>query len=287
MISIIIIVKNDKNIEKTLYHLEKINKPQKTEILVIDASGGLLDTIKNQYPFVKWIFFYNSTNKKITIPEQRNLGVKKSRGKIIVFLDAGCVPRKNWLINISEHIFDKSEYIVAGKTLSEGKTTIRDLTSKLNSGKKYLEECPTINLAIKKDVFDKIGLFDETFECGEDIDFSWRAVDAGYKIRYVGNALVTHNWGTWQDEIKRSFWYGTGRTKLYQKHKNRIKYLFTHDIVMVVYPIYILGLLLTFRYPFYPLLIIIPLIRNRHNKPLHVVIDHLAYGLGVLKELFF
>jgi hypothetical protein len=45
MISIIIAVKNDIRIDKTLEELVKIPRPEKTEILVIDASEGNLDEI--------------------------------------------------------------------------------------------------------------------------------------------------------------------------------------------------------------------------------------------------
>ena len=57
MISIIIIVKNDRRIENTLKKLFKIPKPEKTEILVIDASEGNLDDVKNIFPSARFQFF--------------------------------------------------------------------------------------------------------------------------------------------------------------------------------------------------------------------------------------
>ena len=50
---------------------------------------------------------------------------------------------------------------------------------------RYLNECPTINLAFRREAFDAVGGFDEAFAYGSDVDFSWRLIDAGYRIRSV------------------------------------------------------------------------------------------------------
>ena len=86
MISIIIPVKNDRRIEITIKDLLKIPKPEKTEIIVVDASEGNLDDIKKKFPKVRWIYFHNKTGKKYTFTEQINLGLKNIRGDLIAFI---------------------------------------------------------------------------------------------------------------------------------------------------------------------------------------------------------
>lgn len=63
MISVIIPVKNDREIENTLNEMFNIPKPEKTEILVVDASEGNLDDIKKRFPKVRWVYFKNNTHK--------------------------------------------------------------------------------------------------------------------------------------------------------------------------------------------------------------------------------
>ena len=59
---------------------------------------------------------------------------------------------------------------------------------------RYVSEVPTICLAFAV-VFDAVGGFDESFAAGEDIDFTWRVNDAGYRLRWVADAVVEHEWG--------------------------------------------------------------------------------------------
>ncbi|MFA6005269.1 MAG: glycosyltransferase [Patescibacteria group bacterium] len=284
-LSIIIIVKNDPELDSTLKGLTQIENPFKSEIIVVDSSEkGRLLQIKTKYPKVKW-YFYKIKKNKPTIPEQRNLGITQAKGNIIVFIDSGCIPDKKWLVNLVEPLLHEGEVYVAGKALSKNRPTLHDQVAERNKSARYLNECPTINLAFKKNLIKEIGYFNELFGYGEDVGFSWRVVDKGYKIRYQPNAVIYHNWGDWKSDLKRSFIYGAARAKLYKTYRHRLKYLFTRDITAVIYPIFIIGLPITIIIPIYPLLLLIPLIKNRSSKPIQVTVDHLVYGLGVLKEL--
>lgn len=287
MISIIIIVKNDRRIENTLKKLFKIPKPEKTEILVIDVSEGNLDDIKNMFPSVRWIYYHNKKSKELTIPEQRNLGLKKAQGDIIAFIDADCVPDNNWLIELAKSINNEEKIIVAGSIKSIGGKTIGDVGKERRNSKKYLDEAPTMNMAFKKEIIKKVGFFDESFNYGSDVDFTWRATDLGYKIRHNKNAIIYHDWGNLRQEIIRSFRRGEARARLYKKHPRRWKNLFGYDIVTLFYPLYIIFLPLTFFWPYYPLFILIPIIKNIKRQPLKVVFINSIFGFGILKELFF
>ena len=287
MISIIIIVKSDRGIENTLKKIVKIPKPEKTEILVIDASEGNLDDIKNIFPSVRWVYYHNKKSKKITIPEQRNLGLKKAQGDIITFIDANCIPVDNWLIELVKPINNEGESVIAGSIKSIGGKTIWDVGEERMNSKKYLDEAPTINMAFKKEIIKKVGFFDEKFNYGSDVDFTWRATDLGYKIRYNKDAIIYHDWGNLQQEIKRAFRYGEARARLYKKHPHRWKNLFGFDMFILFYPLYIIFFPLTFFWPYYPLFILIPIIKNIKRQLLKVVFINLMNGFGVLKELFF
>ena len=47
--------------------------------------------------------------------------------------------------------------------------------------------------------------------------------------------------------------YGKARVRLYRKHRSRRSQMFRNDPIMIVYPLFLLGLPLTLVFPFYPL----------------------------------
>ncbi len=286
MTSIIILVKDDARIEETIKRVMLIPKPGEIEVIVVDASNGRLNYIKDRYPNIKWIDFISKNNKKISIAEQRNIGIRNAKGDIIVFIDAGCLPNKLWLSGLISLILDKKEKIVVGGTRTNRSIWSHNIFAKEKGVKKYLEDASTNNLAIKKEVFKNIGLFDDSFDYGSDIDFGWRATEKGYRIRYVPRAVVTYPFGNLIDEIIRSFRYGSARVKLYKKHSNRIKKIYREEIISVVYPLFIILLPISFIFHYYPLLLIIPLIKNIKYKPLSTVFYHLIYGVGILYGIF-
>lgn len=288
MISIIIIVKNDRKIENTLNALKIIDKPEPIEIIVVDATiNNTLDDIKDTHGEVQWLKYKNSIqSKRYTIPEQRNEGIKAATGEIIVFTDASCVPEKYWLINLLNPLYTENEIITVGSFKSLGNPTLNDLLSERNAHKKYVDEYPTINMAFKNELINAIGYFDERFDYGSDMDFTWRVRNAGYKIRYVHTALIWHDWGSVKDEFNRTILYGEARARLYLKHKNRWKNLVFQDPLTFIYPILILSLPLTLFIPIYPVVFLVLIIKNiKEPKPIHIVVKHVLFGLGVLKEM--
>lgn len=280
-ISIIIVVKADKGIHDTLESLYTIPKPNDTEILVIASGGGDLDDIRKIHnKKVRWYDYHPTKKKHTTIPEQRNMGIQKARGDIIVFIDANCIPQKNWLKELIHPIIREHEYIVSGATLSLRGKTHHDSLVERNKNKKYLEECATINLAFKRVVADVVGPFDEKFDYGSDVDFIWRAREKGYKIRYAPSAIIRHDWGNNKREVSRSFKYGIARARLYKKHLTRLPDLTGKDILITCYALYILFLPITYFFHYYPLIILIPIIKNWNNHPVGVVVEHLVYACG-------
>jgi len=290
MISIIIIVKNDYGIDKTLDAITKITKPTDYEVIVVDASNGLLDNIKDKYPFVRWINYSADKTNKITIPEQRNVGIHNAKGEIIVFLDASCIPIKNWLSELYNSYKLYGDKFICGLILPTKKNTVNNI-SLGTTAPEYMHEAPTGNLLIEKSVFANIGYFDESLSYGEDIDLTWRAMQAGYKIRNNKDAVVYHDWGNFNTEIKRAYKYGKARAVLYKKHLKWWRNYTYYDKVALVYAIYDLMMPIGIIFPAYFLLLAIPILgKSRRNNlivPVKTVFLNVINGFGILKGLIF
>jgi cellulose synthase/poly-beta-1,6-N-acetylglucosamine synthase-like glycosyltransferase len=288
MISIVIISKDEPGLQDTVGDAirEAGSTDEPTEVVVVDASERRLDFIARRYAAdIRWIPFRGPPGVRVSIPHQRNAGVRAAQGDIIVFTDAGCRAVEGWLARLVAPL-RHGEHVTVGLTLSApGSTGLYDRAARQALETPYLRECSTINLGFRREAFEAVGGFDEDFAYGSDTDFSWRLADAGYQLRSVPGAVIEHDWGGWRRQLRRSYLYGKARARLYRKHRDRLRRVLHDDPMVVVYPVFLLGLPLTALFPAYPALLLIPAWRNRSNGPVRVLTDHLTYGAGVLAEL--
>ena len=211
-LSIIIISKDEPALGATLEslreHLSSPTLPWECEVLVVDASEGRLDAVRQGNQWAGWIDFKRPTNVKISIPHQRNMGLAEATGEIIVFIDATCIPQPGWLERLVTPISEGTERV------TNGPAWLGEHNYAVERGKPqpdYMKQAATINLALLREIFDRIGVFDERFAYGSDTDFTWRLVDAGSRSVGYLTTVVVHDWGNFRRNLKRSRQYGAAR----------------------------------------------------------------------------
>lgn len=283
-VSFVIISKDEPALDATLSALSdaRARLTCESEVVVVDASAGRLDPIRHRHPSVRWADFTPDAGVTVSIPHQRNLGVHIAEGEIIAFTDCGCLPELNWAPALLSPILSGEETVTVGRTIGRGETSIYRPLSGGDSA--YLTECPTINLAFTRAAFDEVGGFDEGFAYGSDIDFSWRLVGAGHRLRFVPAAAVTVDWGSSRRQLKRAWSYGRARARLYRKHRARLQGAWRTDPVPFAYGLYVLGLPLAALFPWYLGLLAIPALRTRGEHTALTLIDHLLLGAGFVRE---
>lgn len=280
MVSLVIIVKNDPRIERLLLKIEALSVSQPVEVIVVDASRGALDYVKDTFRFVKWLYYIKNVKKR-TYSEQRNVGIKSSHGDIIVFIDADCIPEQDWLMHLTEPIQKGEEKIVSGAC----RPVTNNYIHKEEIYGEYRDECETMNMAISMDVIDAVGLFDEALEGCEDSDFCIRARAHGFTIRHVPDAVIYHDWGGFRKNIMRSFYGGKDRARLYRKHTKYLTSLSINNIYTFYYVFYLLFLPIALIYPIYIFVVCIPSIIKRRN-PLKELFN-LSFSIGFLKQVLY
>jgi len=211
-ISIVVAVRNEINhIEKCIRSLFEQDFDGKYEVIVVDGMSDdgtykLLEKLQKKYNFILL------RNPKINAAAGRNIGIKKAKGKLIAFIDGDAYAYKDWLSNIRK-TFEKTDAIgVGGPDLlpqdagHKAKAIGLVMTSPLARGgkfnpstqhtlmeeEKYVDHIPTCNLCLKREVFDKLGLFDENFVKGQDLELSYRIRKRGYKLFYSPSIRVLH-----------------------------------------------------------------------------------------------
>ena len=122
------------------------------------------------------IDIYIKNKKNIGITRAFNQAFKLSKGKVILFVDNDTDIKKDW----QERTFK----ILDQKINALGLTELHDYEKfKLTNFESNQLSCPNYRdcfWLIKREVFDKIGLFDENIFCyGEGLDFYLRMCQAG------------------------------------------------------------------------------------------------------------
>lgn len=145
------------------------------EVIAVDQSDPFEeDFYKNWRLDLK--FWYQ---KEKALWKARNEAIKKSNGDYILLYDDDSLVDKNW---IEEHL-KCLDYFKADLSSGVSISVIGDEVPKHYSYFRWSDQLDTGNVLLKKDVFKKIGLFDQQFEKERmgDGEFGLRVYLNGYK----------------------------------------------------------------------------------------------------------
>jgi glycosyltransferase involved in cell wall biosynthesis len=154
-------------------------------------------------------------NKNNGAASSRNLGLKKSSGDIIVFLDDDCSVPKNWIKNIKKEHKKFNHEIIFGDVKPKNYKLIPYFSYIIEQPRKY----PTLiaNSSYKKIVTKKM-LFNENIKIGEDLDFNYRCIAKGFNYIYSQNFEIYHEYRTnLKDFLIQQFNYGVSRYFIFSK----------------------------------------------------------------------
>ena len=152
----------------------------------------------------------------VGVAASRNLGIGAAKGEVLAFLDADCLPLPTWMqcgtaaiAKLEADILAGPIEVALGRPLS---VALVDLTQYFDQ-KRYVSEgfAATGNLWVRREVFERTGLFDERLSRGEDKEFVSRAVAAGARLCYTPDMVVSHpSRGLWM-QVRRCFRIGEDR----------------------------------------------------------------------------
>lgn len=167
----------------------------------------------------------------------RNTGLKAVTTPVVAFIDSDVVPRDGWLDLLLAHFADPLVGIVAPRVAAltavgeqggaiaryEAACSSLDLGPEpaLVAPRGRVAYVPTACLVGRLEAFGDG--FDETLHVAEDVDLVWRAIEAGWRVRYEPASVVQHDHritaGSW---LVRKAFYGTGAAPLALRHPGAV-----------------------------------------------------------------
>lgn len=205
-ISVIIPTYNRKETLKRAIQSVLIQSYTPYEIIVIDdgSDDGTKEWLKDNFPNVKYIYQMNSG-----VSSARNKGIKFARGDWIALLDSD----DEWLPSKLKDQANEIELNPAAKFLHTNEIWIRNgvRVNQMKKHKKYggyiFEKCLDMcrispsSVLIKKDIFDEIGMFDETLKVCEDYDL-WLRFASKYPVHFLDQPLIK-KYGGHSDQLSK------------------------------------------------------------------------------------
>jgi len=258
-VSIIIAMQNEEDfMEKCLDSFVNQDYPiDRFEILIMDG----LSTDKSPEIVKSYSSKFNNIqydiNEKRIPPTGWNLGVKKSKGDVLILMSAHAYVEKDFIRKNIHYLFETKADCVGGRVYSVGNGYMQKAISCAfnspfgigNAKYRYYNKGTFVETALfgayPRKTFESIGFFDEELERDEDWDFNYRVRQAGGKI-YLAPEIKSYHYtradliSLFKQQFKTSFW----KIRVLKKHPRSI--LLRHLIPPIFVLCLITGIILIF-----------------------------------------
>jgi len=236
-ISIIVPVRNEANfIEKTLKQLIVQDYPRdRFEILVVDGEStddtrALVAKIAQRDGHVKLL-----SNAKRLSSAARNIGIRASKGDIVLIVDGHCDLVNNQLFKNAVSAFERSGADCLGRPqpldISDATPMQQAIAfarssrlghhpeSFIYADQERFVPAHSVAVAYRREVFEKVGYFDERFDACEDVELNHRIDKAGLKCFFTPSIQVRYYpRSSLRGLFRQIARYGRGRVRLLRKH---------------------------------------------------------------------
>jgi len=168
---------------------------ERTEVIFVDngSRDGTCEIIQRS----PVIFVEEHGNKSPYAA--RNAGIAVARGDVVALTDVSCAPARDWLERGVAALEERRADLVGGRIefVLPPNPTVGELVDALLNVD--VEEsitnhraCMTGNLFVRRELFDRLGLFEADLRSGGDIRWTRRATDAGFRLVYSADAVVAY-----------------------------------------------------------------------------------------------
>jgi succinoglycan biosynthesis protein ExoA len=316
-ISIIMAVRNEsKYIHECIEAIVNQDYPkEKTEIIIADgeSSDNTIEILSN---FLSKANITILNNKGKIVSSGLNTVIKVSKGEYLIRIDGHTIISKNYVSECVSKLIKTGVDCTGGLMKAEGLTKIGMIISSATSSvfgignskfhyseKEQLAETVYMG-AWTRNIFKKIGLFDEDLVRNQDDEFNYRISENGGRILlspeikslYFNRDSIKSLW-------KQYYQYGFWKVRVLQKHPRQIsmRQLIPPTFILSLIITLMLSIIINFQVPLILIIgsymcanIVATLIEFINNTKINLLILpfvylvlHISYGLGFLSGFIF
>jgi GT2 family glycosyltransferase len=170
------------------------------EVVVVDdgCADGTGPMVQREFPSVRYLRQRENCGDSVA----RNRAIRESTAECLAFTDDDCVPPRNWL-GLHARYYADARIGAVGGPLQPRAPSFYDKVSASHYPEEYdrvrrvehimsLERLITGNMSVPRRVIDAVGLFDEQFVTGADVDLVRRISRAGFAFVRDPGLSVEH-----------------------------------------------------------------------------------------------
>lgn len=200
---------------KSLYALIEGTDEKPDQVVIVNGGDHRSDEIVNSFMGRHGIevILIKTINKNLAV--SRNVGLPFCTNSIIAMTDDDAEVFPDWITKIKfVHSQCPDAGVVGGRVLG---TNIDSVVGKIAdlvtfpswSEPRFVRTLPGVNISYKHEVIERVGFQDENLFRGEDVDYNWRILQLGYKIRFDPSIKVYHHHRpTFHSFINQHYMYG-------------------------------------------------------------------------------
>ena len=288
------------------------------EIIVVDGASddGTADFVRALVTTIPNLYLLN--NPKRLASAARNIGIEHALGDFIVIVDGHCQVRDPHFLNRTVNAFESSGADTLGRpqplradqptafqrAAAAARTSWlgHNPDSAIYSNQARFVDADNVAVAYRREVFDRIGRFDESFDACEDVEFNTRVRRAGMTCFFSPAIAVEYQpRGTLRGLANQMARYGRGRARLGRKHPATVTapslvpplwllWLVVGSIASLFWPPF--ALVLASSVAAYLLVVMAESFRVWHSQrgvsllrlPIIFATIHVGFGCGYLNE---
>ncbi len=226
--SVVIPVRNGaKDIGEQLGALGAQPEAERIEVVISDngSTDDTRDVARRFASHFRELVIVDSSEKP-GVSYARNVGISAASAPLVLICDSDDIVGDGWLAAMTEAL---AEYDIAGGPLETASLTPERANrsieqfdpTRLPTTLRYLPYAFGGNIGFRKTVFDTIGGFDPEYRGHEEVDWCWRAQEAGFSVGLAAQAVLHYRLrGSVGGMVKQRYQFGYSNAQL-QAHYQR------------------------------------------------------------------